>query len=70
MKINELAKEAHEIAVANGFWRSEERILNKMKEQGFLDEEIDTVNRAFESQKIMLIVTELSEFIEAHRKGD
>ena len=48
MEINDLCKEAHQIAKEKGFWT--------------VDQSIPT--------KLMLIVSELSESMEADRKGD
>ncbi|MCG8514534.1 MAG: hypothetical protein MI740_10360 [Halanaerobiales bacterium] len=70
MKIKKLMKEANNISREKGFLEYE-NIIGKMIQGKILSsKEILEVERAFEAQKIMLIVTELSEFIEAHRIDD
>lgn len=70
MELNELIKEAGAIAEENGFHESKQIIDKLIRFQELNQNEILAVIRAFEAQKIMLIVTELSEFIEAHRKDN
>lgn len=73
----ETLEEIHEIAKEKGFWDSMDSIIKKMEGDPykdvnssiFTDEEILQVKKAFFSQKIMLIVTELSEAIESDRKS-
>ena len=71
MQINTLIKEAHENAIKKGFHELEESIITKMlNSKEFNHEECLAVINAFTSQKLMLIVCEASEAVEALRKGD
>jgi len=60
LTINELIKEAHENAVKHGFWNCYNSLRNS-------DEE---TKQAFESQFLMLIVSEVAEAQDGLRKGD
>lgn len=71
-------EEIHDIAREKGFWNSMDSVLEKMKAMKstlddssnmFTEQEIIQVQKAFIAQKIMLIVTELSESIESDRKS-
>lgn len=55
--------------VKKGFWENRLGIPEKMAESGlFSDAEIKSVIKAFRGQQLMLIVSELSEALEADRK--
>lgn len=64
--IKELQQEAHQIAKDKGFWDNTERVINFLKDSE--DELIDENFNNIISTKIALIITELSEAIEALRK--
>lgn len=71
MEINELVQKAHENAVNKGFWEMEQGIMKKLNYGEKLGlTEILAVANAFTSQRLMLIVSEASEALEALRKGD
>ncbi len=71
MNINRLINECHQNAVNHGFWESETTIIEKLKSKKSLnEEEIEQVQTAFDTQRIMLIVTELAEAIEGLRCGN
>lgn len=71
MEIKELVTKAHENASNKGFWEEEQNILQKMiKSDDFNFKEVCKVTDAFTSQKLMLMVSELSEALEALRKED
>lgn len=61
-------KEVFEGNKSRGFWDATINIPIKMKELGFTEEEITAVNKAFRAQKLMLVVSELAEALEADRK--
>lgn len=63
-------EKAHKNASSKGFWDAERDILLKMEQAAFTPEEVKTVKNAFVTQKLMLIVNELSEAIEALRNND
>lgn len=63
MSIEEMTKRAHEIAVEKGFWRDYE-IGNDLKE-----EEQQIIKDLFISQKLLLIISEVTESMEAIRKS-
>lgn len=71
--LNELSKEVHSNAVAKGFYDMPKTILekmsNKFEEALFSEDEIKTVKDAFITQRLMLIVSELGEAMEANRKN-
>lgn len=67
MKLNNLRDEIHKNAVEKGFHEQID-VLKKMQESGqFTATEIEAVSSAFLGQKLMLVVSELGESIEAHR---
>ncbi|BAQ14703.1 MazG nucleotide pyrophosphohydrolase domain-containing protein [Clostridium botulinum] len=70
LKIKEMVKDAHKNAIDHGFWEEEHNIITKMCVKGFKDEEIKAVKRAFMCQRLMLIVSEVSEAVNALRKDD
>ncbi|AJE09840.1 MazG nucleotide pyrophosphohydrolase domain-containing protein [Clostridium botulinum] len=70
MDIKEMVKDAHKNAIDHGFWEEEKNILTKMCVKEFEDEEIKAVKRAFMCQRLMLIVSEVSEAVNALRKDD
>lgn len=65
--LNQIASEIHQANVNKGFWESE-NIINKLAAYNFPEEEIQAVQKAFKAQRLMLIVSELSEALEADRK--
>lgn len=69
VEIKKLIHEAHETAYGNGFWDMERQVLNKMLSMGFTDDEVKAVKQAFEMQKMLLIVSEIGEYVEAVREG-
>jgi len=64
MNIEELKKQAHEIAVNKGFWKDYE-IADHQKNE----EEKEIFRSLFVSQKLLLTVSELTESMEALRKS-
>ena len=71
MKISELQERAHKNAANKGFWDMERGILGKMHHYGdFTTKEIIAVYDAFCCQRLMLMVSELGEAIEALRKDN
>lgn len=71
MQINTLIKDAHENAVKHGFHDLTDSINKKMLTSDlFTSEEKQAITNAFISQKLMLIVGEASEAMEALRKND
>ena len=68
MKINKLVEKSFKISEEKGFWKHYDSILEKMKKGNFTDKEIDAFKNSFINQKIMLIVSELSELMETLRK--
>jgi len=70
--IKELCKKAHSMAKKKGFWDIETEIDNELKTSIYLSEEEivkyrKNINQAFITQKLMLIVSELGEAVEALR---
>jgi hypothetical protein len=66
---NEYSKRIAEANAKQGFWDDRGKIPFKMQESGFFsEEEIKAVNKAFRAQALMLIVSEISEAMEADRK--
>ncbi|APQ97624.1 MazG nucleotide pyrophosphohydrolase domain-containing protein [Clostridium botulinum] len=70
LKIKEMVNDAHRNAIDHGFWEEEQNIITKMCVKEFEDEEIKAVKRAFMCQRLMLIVSEVSEAVNALRKDD
>lgn len=71
MQINTLIKDAHENVVNKGFYDLVNSINRKMLTSDlFTSEEKQAITNAFISQKLMLIVGEASEAMEALRKND
>ncbi|MCJ8173195.1 MazG nucleotide pyrophosphohydrolase domain-containing protein [Clostridium botulinum] len=70
LKIKEMVNDAHRNAIDHGFWKEEQNIITKMCVKEFEDEEIKAVKRAFMCQRLMLIVSEVSEAVNALRKDD
>lgn len=68
--MNEISESAHSNAVSKGFYELPESILSKMDagDSSFSREEIQAVKDAFVAQRLMLIVSELGEALEANRK--
>lgn len=69
MQISELCKKAHQNAHDKGFWDSTYESIAFLKDEASVGI-ISAVDQAFMSQKLMLIVSELGEALEALRKGD
>lgn len=67
--ITSAVNECHSNSKNHGFYEDMESILDKMRISGFTVGEINFVRDAFISQKLMLIVSELGEALEANRKG-
>lgn len=75
--INEQSKKIFEGNASKGFWNDQTSILAKMNTVNddiltdvlFTPEEIQAVEKAFTAQKLMLVVSELSEALEADRKS-
>jgi NTP pyrophosphatase (non-canonical NTP hydrolase) len=63
MNIDELKKKSHEIAVEKGFWQDYE-IVNKQQS----DKEKQIFKDLFISQKLLLMISELTESMESLRK--
>lgn len=71
LAVQQLCKEAHQNAVEHGFWDNELNIIGKIHANQKLSiEEKRFVVRAFRAQRLMLIVSELGEAMEALRKDD
>lgn len=64
MNIEELKKKSHEIAVEKGFWKDYE-IANNQK----TTEDADIIKNLFISQKLLLMISELTESMESLRKS-
>lgn len=62
MSIEELKKQAHEIAIGKGFWKDYD--IAKKQET---DEEKEIFKNLFISQKLLLIISELMEAVESLR---
>lgn len=74
--IIEHVAESHTTATEKDFWKSFDSTIEKMgdltdvhEDKYFTEDEINEVADAFKAQKIMLMVSELGEAIEAARKG-
>lgn len=70
MQVKELQEKAFKNAKDKGFHDMEQRVLRKMKNLEFDDEEIEAVRLAFMSQSLVLITTEIGESIQELRKGN
>ena len=67
---NDLVKKSHKTSEEKGFWKHYDSVLKKIsKGNNFSEEEIDAVRNAFINQKMMLIVSEISEMMESLRKS-
>jgi NTP pyrophosphatase (non-canonical NTP hydrolase) len=70
MKIKKLVSESYKNAEEKGFWKHYDTILHKMKKHNnFSVEEIEAFRISFINQKIMLVVSELSEMMESLRNS-
>lgn len=69
MEIKDLIKKSHEIANEKGFWKEYDTIIEKMKNDNYSNEELESVKNSFINQKIMLIVSELGELMETLRNN-
>lgn len=68
IELNKLRDEIHNNAVEKGFHEQIE-ILKKMQESRlFTDKQIEAVSSAFLGQKLMLVVSEIGEALEANRE--
>lgn len=66
---NEKNREVYKGNVEKGFWEDRLKIPLKMIQSGlFTYSEVKAVEKAFRGQQLMLIVSELSEALEADRK--
>lgn len=64
------ANEIHKIASDKGFWDVQDSVLEKMENlEEFTRNDILQVHKAFISQKLLLIITEISEGVEADRES-
>lgn len=79
MNISDIQKEIHNISTEKGFWNHMDSVLDKMIKLNedndayklgvdFTDDEIKSVKSAFLCQKLILIVSEIGESVEADRK--
>ncbi len=68
MQIKDLCKKAHENARQKGFWDDE--ISFEVAASNDLEQNHEPIFNAFMTQRLMLIVTELGEAVEALRNGD
>ena len=68
--VTNIMHSVHVNSVNHGFYESMKAILAKMEINEFTEEEIQNVKDAFVAQKLMLTVSELSEALEANRKGN
>lgn len=69
MEINELVKKAHFIARSKGFWQNED-VAACVLQKPLDNATNDAVKKAFQAQRLMLIVSELGEALEALREGN
>lgn len=74
--INELSEAIFKNASQKGFWDEYNLIMDKLNngyqtngDRTFTDKEIDSIKFAFSCQRMMLIVSELGEAVEAKRTG-
>lgn len=68
MDLKETSKDIYENNVSKGFWEDRISIPKKMRESSlFTEDEVIFVEKAIRSQMLMLIVSELSEAMEADR---
>lgn len=68
--ISSLSKEIYQTNVEKGFWSVSSSVLQKIKAGEPLNQdEITYIENAFTSQRLMLIVSEAAEAMEAIRKG-
>ena len=69
--LGKLAEEIHKNSVEKGFWKDhmdiDSIVVNHMDESGTAEYLRSVVDKAFIAQKVMLIVSELAEAIEALR---
>jgi len=70
MKISELQERAHKNAYNKGFWDKPNDIIFRMREKGFSEDDMHCVTNAFRCQRLMLMVSELGEAVEALRHGN
>lgn len=69
MSLNKLATQIFQANADKGFWDDRIVIPSKMEQSRlFTPEEIESVKKAYKGQQLMLIVSELSEALEADRK--
>ena len=69
MEIKKISEDIHANALVKGFWKSED-MIPRMKECGlFTEKEIIDLESALVSRKLLLIASEITEAMEADRKG-
>lgn len=70
MEIKKISEQIHSNALLKGFWDDMDFVIEKMKHHSntFTTEDIRAVEKAFKCQKLMLMVSEISEAMEADRK--
>lgn len=70
MDLDKISNRAYEVAAGNGFYDMRKRILRKMKNNNFDKEEIDYFNNILKTSDLMLVITEISEMVEALRSNN
>lgn len=69
MEIYQTQQEINKNAHDKGFWDDNKNVINIMTNSGlFTDKQIEATESAFKSQKLLLIVSEVTEAMEADRK--
>jgi len=66
MNEQEFDNDIHQNAINKGFWEQDE-IIALMEQSNFTKAQIESVKSAYRAQKLMLVVSELSEAMEADR---
>ena len=68
--LNQLRDKAHGITSSKGFWDSYNLIITALEKGVQLTpEQIEEVKRAFSSERLLLVVSEIGEMVEARRAG-
>ena len=67
--LDKLAKEIHSVNSNNGFWDMEDEVLDKMEHRTFTfkNKEIEAVQNAFKCQRLLLVISEVIEAMDAIR---
>jgi NTP pyrophosphatase (non-canonical NTP hydrolase) len=70
--MKELVRIIHNVACEKGFYDKPNQIIKKMRfgVDEFTEHEIEYVKNAFNAQRLMLVVTEVAEAMEAIRHND